>query len=276
MIRHRPLLPLVALLLVVNLGAAGPVAAQTDPYKPTVGQPGKDAVWVPTSPEMVALMLDLAGLTPQDLLVDLGSGDGRMVIAAAKRGARARGVEYTPELVELSQKTAAEEGVADRATFVQGDMFEADISDATVLALFLLPDNLRRLQPKFLDLAPGTRIVVNTLGIPGWDPDERDRIEGDCASWCEAMLYIVPARIDGTWRLPQGTLTLTQEIQKVSGTLTSGDRTLTVENGRMKGDEIRFSAGGFEYAGRVNGDTIEGTMTNGVREAPFSANRAAR
>ena len=163
-------------------------------FKPTSGQAGKDVVWVPTSPELVERMLDLAKVTPDDFVIDLGSGDGRMVIAAAKRGARALGVEYNPEMVKLSRQLAKDAGVADRATFVEGDMYEADISNATVLALFLLPENLRRLEPKFHALRPGTRIVVNTLGIPEWTPEVTDVLSDPCISWCTAMLYRIPAR----------------------------------------------------------------------------------
>ena len=182
---------ILLLLLTFSIAQAAP-AEQT--YKPKVGQEGRDAVWVPTSPELVEKMLDMAKVTPNDFLIDLGSGDGRMVIAAAKRGARALGVEFNPEMVTLAQQLAKEAGVSDRATFVQGDMFEADISKATVLALFLLPENLKQLEPKFRALAPGTRIVVNSFGVPGWTPDETETITGDCQSWCTAMLYRVPPR----------------------------------------------------------------------------------
>src|SRR5215210_5934524 len=170
-------------------------------FQPTVGQEGKDVVWVPTPPVLVEKMLDMAKVTPQDFVMDLGSGDGRNIIAAAKRGARALGVEYNPNMVELSTRTAEAEGVGDRAKFVQGDMYEADISQATVLALFLLPENLRKLTAKFLDLKPGTRIVANHFGIDGWDADETGNAEGDCMTWCTALLYIVPAKVSGTWQL---------------------------------------------------------------------------
>lgn len=163
-------------------------------FKPTVGQQGKDVVWVPTSPELVEKMLDLANVTKDDVVFDLGSGDGRMVIAAAKRGARATGVEFNPEMVKLSRQLAQEAGVADRATFIEGDMYTADISKATVLALFLLTENLKRLEPKFRALPPGTRIVVNTFGIPEWTPDVTEQIE-NCTNWCTAMLYRVPPRV---------------------------------------------------------------------------------
>jgi SAM-dependent methyltransferase len=163
-------------------------------FVPEVGQAGKDVVWVPTPPEVVEKMLDVAKVTKADYVIDLGSGDGRNVIAAAKRGARALGVEFNPDMVALSERLAKEAGVGDRAKFVQGDMFETDISQATVMALFLLPDNLRKLEPKFRALKPGTRLVLNTFGIPDWKPDYEERLQGDCQSWCTVLLYTVPPK----------------------------------------------------------------------------------
>jgi ubiquinone/menaquinone biosynthesis C-methylase UbiE len=183
---------MLRILLVLSLAALAQTAAQQD-FKPESGQPGKDVVWVPTSPALVEKMLDLAKVTKDDFVIDLGSGDGRMVIAAAKRGARALGVEYNPKMVALSRQLAKEAGVEDRATFVEGDMYEADISKATVMALFLLPENLRKLEPKFRALRPGTRIVVNTFGIPDWTTEATETIGEDCTSWCTAMLYRIPA-----------------------------------------------------------------------------------
>jgi SAM-dependent methyltransferase len=223
-----------------------------------VGQEGKDVVWVPTPQVTVEKMLDVARVTPQDFVMDLGSGDGRNIIAAAKRGARALGVEYNADMVGLARRVAAQEGVADKATFVQGDMYEADISQATVLALFLLPENLDRLAPKFLALNPGTRIVVNQFWIEGWNADETQRAEGDCGSWCNVLLIIVPARVAGTWRLLAGELTLAQRYQTLSGTLTTGGTELQISGGRLLGDQITFTAGGITYAGRVRGERMEG------------------
>ena len=180
----------LATALIATTAAAQSAAPASEPY---VGQPGKDVIWVPTPPSLVEKMLDMAAVTPKDFVVDLGSGDGRNVIAAAKRGARALGVEYDQNLVLISRRAAAAERVANRAKFVQGDMFEADISKATVLALFLLPDNLERLKPKFERLRPGTRIVTNGYQIAGWDAKEVGVAGGDCAPWCTAYLYIVPA-----------------------------------------------------------------------------------
>ena len=228
-------------------------------FEPYEGQPGKDVVWVPTRPALVETMLNLANVTARDFVVDLGSGDGRMVIAAAKRGARALGIEYEPEMVALARRNAAAAGVAERATFVQGDMFEADFSQASVLALFLLPANLRRLAPKFLELPPGTRIVVNTYRIEGWDEETYSELGGECASWCTALLYLVPAKVDGVWRLPVGELFLTQEAQRVSGTLIGTGGRKSAVTGRLSGDRIRFSvAGSGEYTGRVHGAEMSG------------------
>ena len=149
------------------------------------------APYVPTPTSIADRLLTLANIGPKDYVIDLGSGDGRNVIAAAKRGARALGVEYDRELLALARKNAIEAGVGERARFVEGDMFEADISGATVLALFLLPDNLQRLKPKFSGLPRGTRIVTNGFPIDGWEAKEVDKVDGDCGSWCTAYLYVV-------------------------------------------------------------------------------------
>jgi SAM-dependent methyltransferase len=202
-------------------------------------------------------MLDMAELAPEDFVIDLGSGDGRAVIAAAKRGVRALGVEYEGRLVELSRERAAEAGVGDRAAFEQGDMYEADISKASVLILFLMSENLDRLTPKFLDMAPGSRIVINYYTVSGWDPDRSERI-ADCKVWCTAHLYVVPAKVGGTWKIGNEALTLRQVFQTVSGTLTSGRRTLPIAEGRLRGDRISFLAGNRRYEGRVIGDRIVG------------------
>jgi SAM-dependent methyltransferase len=265
--------------LAVSLTLPLPAAAQTTtataaqaPYEPKVGQPGKDVVWVPSPEATVEKMLDVAKVTTQDFVVDLGSGDGRNVIAAAKRGARGLGVEFNPDMVELSKRNAEKAGVSDKATFVQGDMFAADFSQATVLALFLLPDNLSKLRDKFANLRPGTRIVANTFGIEGWTPEESITIQGDCTSWCTVLLYYVPAKVAGTWTTAQGVLTLKQDFQSVSGTLGA----TTIENSKLLGDEISFTAAGSEYKGRVNGESITGTVTASGRQSAWTATRESR
>ena len=257
---------LILAALVLGLPAA---AVAQDEFVPQPGQPGKDVVWVPTPPELVERMLDLAAVTPQDFVMDLGSGDGRNVIGAAKRGAQAVGVEYHTNMVALSRKNAAAAGVSDKATFVEGDMYEADISKANVLALFLLPSNMLQLRQKFLDLRPGSRIVSNTFGIEGWTPDETVSITGDCSAWCTALLWIVPAKVNGRWRIGQDELMLTQNFQMVTGTLGGRD----ISDGRLRGDQIRFTVGAVEYTGTVSGDRIEGMIRGGGPAGMFTATR---
>jgi hypothetical protein len=247
----RVCLSACALALAVAPGAVFSAAQEAQPDQPQLNQPGKDVQWVPTPPALVEKMLDIAHLTPDDHLVDLGSGDGVIVIAAARRGARARGIEYDRRLVELSKRRAREAGVTARTRFVRGDIFETDFSEASVVTTFLLPSMNFRLRPTFLAMRPGTRIVGNTFGIADWQPDETASIE-PCERWCTAMLWVVPARVGGTWRTPKGDLTLTQRFQFVSGTL----GTEPIESGRLRGEEISFTVGTARYGGRVDGDQM--------------------
>ena len=249
---HRTLS--VVCFILIGAAASAQTAAATGQYEPQVGQAGKDVVWVPTPQILVDKMLDMAKATPKDFVMDLGSGDGRTVITAAKRGITAMGVEYNPDMVALSQKNAAKEGVSDKATFVKADLFTTDFSKATVITMFLLPSINMKLRPAILDLKPGTRIVSNTFTMEDWQPDESATVQTPCISWCTALLWIVPAKVQGAWTLPQGTLTLSQQFQMLSGTLGSAP-----VNGKMNGDQITFSAGGTTYTGRVNGSTIQGS-----------------
>jgi precorrin-6B methylase 2 len=256
-------------------GYSGHVTVGKEAFEPTVGQAGKDVVWVPTPPELVEAMLNLAKVTPQDFVMDLGSGDGRNVIAAARRGARAVGVEFNPKMVELSRRTASTAGVGDKATFVEGDMYEADISKASVLALFLLPSNLNKLQEKFLALQPGSRIVNNTFFVEGWEPDVQETITDDCTSWCTAGLYIVPAKVGGVWQFDGGEVALTQQYQKLSVAMTQSGKAAPVAEGRMNGRGISFTVNGMNYAGQVDGTRITGTVTPaaGGPSRPWTANK---
>ena len=232
--------------------------AQQQPFEPKVGQAGKDVVWVPTSQALVDKMLDMAKVTPQDFVMDLGSGDGRTVITAAKRGATAMGIEYNPDMVELSKKNAAKENVIAKATFVKADLFETDFSKATVITMFLLPDINMKLRPKILNLKPGTRVVSNSFTMEDWEADQTETLTGDCTSWCTALLWIVPAKVEGTWATPKGDLKLTQTFQKLSGTLG-----LDKVEGKMNGDQMTLTAGKTVYTGKVNGTSIQGTVSGG-------------
>jgi precorrin-6B methylase 2 len=246
-----------------------------DQYQPEVGQEGKDVVWVPTPQELVNKMLDMAKLTSDDYLIDLGSGDGRTVITAAKKGATALGIEYNPDMVQLSKNNAAKEGVSDKATFVKADLFETDLSKATVITMFLLPEINMKLRPKILSLKPGTRIVSNTFTMEDWEADDTVHIEGGNSSWRTALLWIVPAKVSGTWNFPKGSLTLDQKFQIISGTLKTDGKIMQIEDGKMRGDHISFNAGGMLYTGNVKGNTIEGTCTSSASTVKWTAARAA-
>jgi precorrin-6B methylase 2 len=250
----------VVLGVVLSAQTPAPATPQQKPFEPSVGQPGKDVVWVPTADALVAKMLDMAKLTPKDYLIDLGSGDGKTVIAAAKRGATAHGIEFNPDMVALSKRNAAAAGVATKATFTEGDIFESDFSKATVLTLFLLPQLNLKLRPTILNMKPGTRVVSNSFNMEEWEADETARIETECTSWCTAYLWIVPAKVQGTWTTPKGDLTLKQTFQMVSGNLGS----TPITEGRLRGTELSFTAGNVKYVGQVNGNTITGTTASGA------------
>ena len=228
-------------------------------YEPTVGQEGKDVVWVPTPQVVVDKMLDMAKVTPNDFVMDLGSGDGRTVITAAKRGARALGIEYNPDLVALSRRNAEKEGVTGKASFAKADLFETDFSQATVITMFLLPDINLKLRPKILQLKPGTRIVSNSFTMGDWEADETAELssaQGCNNSWCTALFWIVPARVAGTYKVPQGEVTFKQTFQKLTGTMRTEGKTVALQ-GKVIGEDIVFKAGGREYRGRMNGKQLE-------------------
>ncbi|MBV8030230.1 MAG: class I SAM-dependent methyltransferase [Betaproteobacteria bacterium] len=252
---------LLALSLAFSAAVALAQAQPADPgYQPSVGQEGKDVVWVPTPQALVDRMLDLAKVTSKDFVMDLGSGDGRTVITAAKRGAQAVGIEYNPSMVELSQKNAEKAGVSERAKFMKADLFETDLSKATVITMFLLPEINLKLRPRILDLKPGTRVVSNTFTMGEWEPDQTSKLgpgDGCDAYWCTALLWIVPAKVAGTYKTSAGELVLKQDFQKVHGTLTTDGKAVPIDSGRVRGEEVSFRAGGKSYRGRFSNGALE-------------------
>ncbi len=253
-------------------GGAWAQAPATDaaPYTPTEGQAGKDVIWLPTAQVLVGMMLDMAELKPDDRLVDLGSGDGRTVIAAAKRGIVARGIEYNPDLVALATRAAAAEGVAHLASFEQGDIFESDFSEATVVTLFLLPSLNLRLRPILLEMPPGTRVISNTFNMEEWMPDETAEVGAGCQSWCTAHKWVVPAKVAGRWRMGDQELVLEQTFQMLQGTLREGRANAALREGRLDGTRIQFWVGDRHYVGEVAADSMRG-MING--KTPWTATR---
>jgi SAM-dependent methyltransferase len=264
------------LTLVLLFICGGLLAQQKDKnseFVPHVGQAGKDVIWVPTPDALVQKMLEIAKVTPQDFVVDLGSGDGRTVIAAAKQGANAVGIEFNKDMVELSKKKAEEAGLNGKATFLNQDLFEYDLSKATVITMFLLPEINLKLRPKLLDLKPGTRVVSNTFTMGEWKPDLEVTIDEN-SSWNTALLWIVPARVNGNWKLGNSELAINQEFQRFYGTIKDGNKTIPVSDGKLEGSNISFKAGGVTYTGKVTNDnSITGTMLNGSTKSDFVATR---
>lgn len=242
-------------------------------FIPEIGQKGKDVIWVPTPPELVELMLTMANVTENDYVIDLGSGDGRTVIAAAKKGARALGIEYNPDMVLLSRRNAEHEGVSDRTGFIKADLFEYDLSGATVITLFLLPEINVKLRPSLLNLKPGTRIVSNTFTMGEWEADNESATDENWNSWNIAYLWIVPAKIDGTWKLGNDQLDIRQEFQMFYGKCNTNDRSINILNGRLSGDEITFRIGESLYTGSVDGNRMSGTLITGDRKESWSAEK---
>jgi hypothetical protein len=269
---------LIALLAVLSAAAV----AQSN-FRPEVGQPGKDVIWVPTSDRLVERMLRMAKVGPSDYVIDLGSGDGRIVIAAAKQfGARAKGYEFNPDMVALARSNAAREGVSDRAEFARGDLYEADLSPATVVTMYLLPSINLKLRPKLLKLKPGTRIVSHDFDMGDWRPEETSSNDGGGT----AYFWIVPAQVDGPWQVEYETpvakqrmeLTFKQEFQMLDGRAVRGER-LSPASGELNGDGIRFKVsdgdkGELVFVGRVKGAAMDGTvrLLDGTQH-PFTAMR---
>src|SRR5262244_1228177 len=224
-------LVLVLFLSVAVVGSGALAQPAKEGFQPQVGQAGKDVIWVPTPQTLVDKMLDMAKLTPKDFLMDLGSGDGRTVITAAKRGAHALGFEYNPNMVALSRKNAEKAGVASKASFQEADIFKTDLSKATVITLFLLTDLNLKLRPTILTLKPGTRIVSNTFRMGEWEPDQT--VELGCDTYCTAYLWIVPARVDGSWKSGTGEIAISQDFQKISGTVKNGKVSAPITRGTL-------------------------------------------
>jgi precorrin-6B methylase 2 len=269
MIYLRSLIPLF--LSILHFGLSAQELQDPGTYKPHAGQDGKDVIWIPTPEAQVETMLDLAKVTSADIVIDLGSGDGRTVIAAAKRGATSIGIEYNQNMVELSRKNAVKEGVSDRAEFIQGDLFEADLSKATVITMFLLPEINIKLRPSLLELKPGTRIVSNSFHMDEWIADSTVRTEENCKFWCDAFLWIVPAKISGTWQMTDGELLLGQKFQRISGKMKIGKRTIKISEGILNGNNISFMAKKEKYSGIVIGNSMEGTVISPKKNSKWSA-----
>jgi SAM-dependent methyltransferase len=253
---------LVRSIAVVLFGFALSAAAQ---FQPQVGQAGKDVIWVPTPDDVVERMLTMAQVTPNDFVIDLGSGDGKIAIMAAKKfGARALGIEYNPDMVKLSQENARQAGVAEKASFRRADIFASDFSQATVITMYLLPALNMKLRPQILSMRPGTRVVSHSFSMEDWEADEISTLDGR-----RAYFWLVPANVMGSWNLETGSqkleMSLEQTFQKVSGTITLGPIHAGLRDARLRGTNITFAyldQNGVrrDFSGRVAGTRMEGAF----------------
>ncbi len=274
--------------LVASTLAAGALPAQDrsgPDYVPKIGQQGKDVIWVPTPQSLVERMLDMAHVTARDYVVDLGAGDGRTVIAAAKRGARALGIEYNPDMVALARRNAEQAGVSGNARFVQGDIFKTDFSDADVLTLYLLPSLNVKLRPTILKMRPGTRVVSHAFKMDEWLPDETAVVENRTA-----YLWIVPASVEGTWQLStwkgktgDDELILRQRFQFAEGLVRINGKTGQVRDFRINGSQVSFTIFEptrvtplrYDFAGHVSDGMMEGILKLPGGEREWQATRVA-
>lgn len=253
----------LALVCIFGLAAAGSVGAQGNSYVPEEGQEGKDVIWLPTEMSIVDTMLNMARVGPRDVVIDLGSGDGRTVIAAARLGAaKAMGVEFNPDMVGYARSQAEKAGVGEKVQFIRGDIFEADFSEATVLTMFLLDDINLRLRPKILEMKPGTRIVTNTFTMGDWSPDMTTEVQAFCEEFCTAHLWYVPAKLSGRWSSRDGELVIDQTFQTFTGTIGNGSERLSLSGGKVKGYEFKFMVGPTTVVGRLEGNRLVGMKTS--------------
>ncbi len=269
-VRHTVLTTLLVAAATLAVPAQAQAQTTGTEFKPQVGQAGKDVIWVPTPKSLVEKMLKMADVKPTDVVFDLGSGDGITVITAAKQfGVRATGIEYNPDMVELSKRNAQKEGVADKAQFIRGDIFATDFSHATVVTMYLLPYLNLKLRPTILNMKPGTRGVSHAFTMDDWSPDQTDSTEGRTA-----YLWIVPAKVEGNWKFDNGTLELKQKFQDIDGVFRNNEgMSWRVTGSNLRGDQISFSIGNASYSGRVSGSSMQGTMRArpDAAPAPWSA-----
>jgi SAM-dependent methyltransferase len=264
---------LALLIFFYYSGLAAQENASDKRYIPEIGQKGKDVVWVPTPMELVNTMLKISKVTADDYVIDLGSGDGRTVIAAAKLGAHAIGIEYNPDMVSLSKRNAEIDGVSDKVQFIEADLYEYDLSRATVITMFLLPEINLKLRPRLLDLKPGTRIVSNTFSMGEWEPDYEVTTDENWNSWNTALMWIVPAKVEGTWQLGLSELSIKQQFQMIYGTCTTAAKVIAITDGRLSGNEITFKIAGALYTGQVQDTRMTGTVTTDSDKSDWVATK---
>jgi len=271
---------LLATAFVTTFVAIPAAQAQTPaPYTPQVGQQGKDVIWVPTPDDIVERMLIMAQVKPNDFVVDLGAGDGKIAIMASKKfGAKSLGIEYNPDMAKHAQGNVVKAGVADKTQIRQGDIFATDFKAATVVTMYLLPALNLKLRPTILTMRPGTRVVSHSFNMDDWQPDETSAVDGR-----RAYLWIVPANVQGSWKLAVGNdswdISLEQRYQRIEGQVTFGVLQGGLREPILSGANISFNfvdTAGVRrsFTGRVNGSAMEGTLrADNGQEGRWTATR---
>ena len=272
-------LAVLGLAFSLNAFAQYPAAGGDDKYQPRLGQEGKDVIWMPTGGELVTLMLKTAKVTPNDLVYDLGAGDGKIAIAAAKEfGARSIGIEFNPDMAAFAQRNAVRAGVGDRVKIINGDIFKEDFSKATVVTLYLLPDLNLKLRPILLKMKPGTRVVSHAFTMGDWEADQ------EIEAGQRGYFWIVPANVAGDWVIDgietqnKVVLNLVQRYQRIGGSLTVGGKAQPILNPSLEGDKLSFG-----YIDRnnnlhnvkltVNGSQLKGEGKGGYLTNSITGNR---
>ncbi|HZA94656.1 MAG TPA: methyltransferase domain-containing protein [Burkholderiaceae bacterium] len=265
-IRSSTALALVGVLAAATFSAEAKDRRECDrDYKPQVGQSGKDVVWVPTPDEVVQRMLRMAKVTPQDIVYDLGAGDGKIAIAAGKLGATSVGIEYNPEMAKLAQCYVQAEELTGKTRIIQGDVFKEDFSKASVVTMYLLPELNLRLRPTILNMKPGTRVTSHQFTMGDWEPDETAEID-----YRTAYLWIVPAKVEGTWSLreqgsnAQYAVNLSQKYQKITGDIATGSAKQPLVGATVRGEEIRFAFNDDKGVTRTLNGTVRGNELTGT------------
>ena len=268
-----------SLLFAIGISAQGLTQGGDDKYKPSIGQDGKDVIWVPTGDDLVTNMLKIAKVGPSDLVYDLGAGDGKIAIAAAKEfGATAVGIEFNPEMAALGQRNAERAGVSKKVKIIQGDIFKEDFSKATVVTMYLLPELNLKLRPTILKMKPGTRVVSHAFTMGDWEADAE--VDGPA----RAYFWVVPANVSGEWTLTNFdgqnpvTLSLSQYFQRIGGSVLIDRRSQPLLNAKLMGNKMEFSYkdrnGNYRTAQvTVNGNTLKGDDKGGYVQNEFTGMR---
>jgi len=277
---HRYIQSLALAICLVAIGGCVNQKTGTDLYQPLIAQAGKDVMWMPTPNETVTEMLEMAQVTSVDLVYDLGAGDGKIAIEAARRyGARAVGIEYNPDMAALARRNAQQAGVSDRVTIVTGDIFNEDFSNATVVTLYLLTDLNIKLKPTLLKMKPGTRIVSHTFAMGAWTPDEVVLTNGEPSGY----FWIVPAKVEGKWSvtglpgIENAQLNIVQKSQKFEAQLAAGGKDMQRIEGVLRGSRISFDYVDADdkrmsFIGEVGANKMHGS----IKQQPNSVVTATR